>query len=649
MKKIILALLLLCLMIPSISLATGGIFGPRLQDDRASATGEEMAWKLLEKAMAAENVQTGVGLVMKASAAAPESGDVQINCAYVLLSIDQEGGYFKEVEQLFRAALRLLDKDDPQRDSAIQMLAEVLVVDERAAEAVLFVQEIVEASQGDENLRLLLATTLYYDDRNDEALAVLEELAEDSPRNLDALRLRATILLSDCHWEDALEAYRQIDQGWPEYLEGKFGLYMTYTASGRFDRALRVIDEIILYNKNNSFWLDRAHLYLWKLYDPETALAEANALLRMDETWVDALGVRMSAYTMMGEYDAAYDAAEDIAALDKEYGQMMRGIVAMNARDWADAEEIFAALSEKYPDGYVALKYGGVTRLEGYDDPEAAMVLLGQAFSIPGAEEDYDLFVQLGYTYFRKGELLEAGRAFAQADRLTNEETRPLYCLAMLCVDAGRIDDMQNIVEEMERRYPGWYQTMLARTILEDIQDHHEEALARFEALVEKFPYQREWLVGLEGELRASVGDAQGAEMIKAAIDVGGERDAWRWVSYAVALTTLEEYDVAHAALDSAALLVSTAPDQAGEAHSLRINIATARAGVLLKEGDMDGCVKSLEEAIAEGWPPFALACYETFAEVYASEAYQAILERYPPQARDWDLTILPTIPTEKE
>ena len=647
MKKAILALLVLSFLLPAAATASKFGLGPKTPPmETPQPTGEDLAWNLLEKAMAAASYQEAIDLVHQAASAAPGNGEVLVNCAYALMMLDAGNQYLAESEGYLRAALPLLARRE--HADAVEMLAQVLILSGKADEAVEVVAEAASQSPREEGMKVLLAAVLYYAGRGGEALAALENLAEDSPRNLDALRLRASILLMDCRWEEALEAYRQIDRGWPDYMDGALGLYQTYVACGRFDRALREIDRMLVYGaEDNSLWLERARLRLWKVLDPTAAIAEAEALLRVDGTWIDAMVVKMAGYLMLEQYDRADAAAEEIASLEPTYGALMGAITAINAGRWADAVAVLSKLAEAYPDQYVYWGFVCLARLDGYDDLPGAREAAARAFALAGAEDDYDLFLRLGVLYRREGNLLEAARAFAEADRLAVDDPLPLYHLTMTCIDAGLEDETLEYLAEMERRYPGWYETMLARVLAEDVLARPEEALASFEALKEKFPHPaKTLLLPMEGVLRANTGDPEGAEIIKARIGEKEAPDALDWNAYALALARLGEYGKARAALDTAVSLIPEGdPEQAWDARLMRITLSTTAAELAFLQGDHEACVAAFAAAMDEGWPPFSLAVFKEYAEVYASDAYQALLATQGPQRGGWDLAVPPEMP----
>lgn len=652
MKKICTALLVLSLLMPYAAQAApqiGGLQGAgrALTEDEKAATDMEAATALINEALVADDEQAGIALVLEAAQLAVGNTEILLTCAQLLYYYDAAWEYSEETEEILRQAVAA--SSDGERNEALQMLAEHLLYDERPEEAIDLMTEAVENAPEDESFQVTLAAVYFYSGRSDEALETLENLLEDSPKLFDAYSLRAAIFYSECRWDEAIAAYQKLDEQFPEYFDGLYGLYQTYLASGQFERAIRVIDDVIRYGGDDAMWVERARIRLWKLYDPEAALKEADSLLRVNPDWIDAQVIRIGAYIMLGQYEDALAVADILEEMDADYADLMRGIVAMNDERWADAEKIFMEITERVPDNYTAWQYRGATHIFGYDDLAGTMSALSEAFALTNGYGDTDLYITLGQAYRSRGGLLEAARAFAQADMLTYDDPRPLYYLVVVLADAGRINDVLDILTDMEQRYPGWYETMLARILVEDMLGNSQKAVDAFEAFAAKFPYGASTLVTLEGTLRAAAGQAEGTEMIEAWLAETECENALDWDAYAYALVQAGELDAAQEALDKAeAYLAEDDPQHARTVRDTRISIETTRAELLLARGDMEGCIKAYKEAAALGWPLTALASYSALKDVYTSDAYQALLDE-PAQQEIWDLSILPVIPVGEE
>ncbi len=624
--------------------------GSASTDTPAGESGLSMdeALKILNEAISLDDFAAQAEMILDVAARVGGSGssraNVLINCSRLLFYLDTEDRYGAECESLLLEALDFAAGD--QRTLALQMLAEQFNYAGRAKEAVPVIEKELAERPNDEQLKIVLGSTLYYAGRIDDALDMLGSVLEDSPQNITAALLRAEVLTGAYRFAEAITAYRQIADQNPDRLDGLYGLYMTYEAAGEFERAARIIDELIQYGGEYDLWLKRAQLRLWSQYMPEDALAEADALIRADPEWVDAYVIKLGAYLLLEQYDEAQKTADAIAPLDAGYAELLRGIIAMNDNRWADAEAQFAKALEKSPDLYLVWQNKAEARLNGFSDPEGAMEALAYGFEATEGTGTPTLFWELGVAYQRQGKLLEAARAFAAGDALTFEDSLPLYSLVSVLLDAGREKDALDMLAEMEMCYPGWYDTMAMRVVVEDILGNADEALAAFDALTEKYPYMTEKLADWEGMLRATVGDPGGAEMIRAWIDgKGTDAESDQWASYAYALMKLGDAEAAWAALETAEGLLDGVDAQTHYLAMAGIQIALVRAELLMNAGDTAGCVAALEAAASLGWQPASLTLQPVFAAVCKTNGFQALLKKYGELDGAWDLSPLPGIP----
>lgn len=620
---------------PEATQETKGLNGP---------VSDEVALSLLEAVFATEDVAQRIDLVLRAAKAAPANVEVLVSSAQLLYYFDETGQYAGQAEEMLKSALKLARGED--RIYAVQSYAEQLIFWDRPDEALALLGEAIAEFPENEQLRVSLATAQYYSGQRDAAVAALEELLEDSPRNLEAHRLRAAILLDECRYEEALEAYQQIETGWPEYLEGLYGQYLTYIASGDFEMGVRAIDLLLGVGGEEGLWLDRARIRLWNQHMPEQAMKEAEALIRVDDEWIDAYAVKLVAHIMLEEYNNAREVAQKVAGLDKNHGDLLYAIVDMNDGEWKAAETRLRGITKRTPQAYSAWKNVSTVRLEGMDDIDGAVEAMKKAFAITRGQGDMDLYAQLGHVYRRQGNLLEAARAFSAADAVTFDDPSPLYYLIMVCVDAGRAGDIHQVMAEMERRYPGWYETMLARVLVEDALGNADAALEAFAAFAEKFPFPAGNLTALEGVLKTAAGDAEGADQIKAELDAMDEPTVADVDTYAYALLLLGDLDGAEKALAEAEALMPEKTDENGRlVRDAEVSLLTTRAELALARGDLDGSIAAFAEAAAQGWPAYSLALHPRYAVLRETEGFAAIMESQPVIENDWDLTIAPAIP----
>lgn len=644
MKKQCLALLLILALLPGAALAA------EIGTDATYTLSreEEAAFTLLEQVFNEADPAKAIELILQAAEAAPNSSSVQISCAQLLFYLDSADTYAEDCEAMLQKGLELAQTEDDEV-YALQAYSEQLTYWERADEAVTMLADAIKRMPENEPLKTALATTHYYEGDTDKALALLTELVEDSPRNLEARRLHATVLLDTFQYDDALAAYKQIAEGWPEYLDGLYGQCATYIAMGDFEMGVRAIDLLLSSGGDESLWLERANIRLFKQQDPEAALTECEALLRSDPESIDAAAVKLVALVSLERFEEAHDVAGDIAKLDENYAARLDAITNMSEGDWTQAEETLLALQKRLPSSPLVDKSLATVRLDGFDDLDGAMDYIQEAFDKADGIADVELYTQLGHNYVQQHALLEAARAYSFADPLTYDDPLPLYYVACVLMDANRMDDAADILAQMNLRYPGWYETMLIELYVQRANQDAEGALETYEAISAKFPFQAGRMTSFEAILLAEAGDPKGAEMLKEILDDdpdGGTATAWD--DYAYALMILEDLDGAREALDTA----KESPYAAGEGtlaiRNEQVALLLTEGELLMREGDVDGSVATFTEAAELGWMPYGLEGNPDYTSLETAEGYDALIAYAPELDTAWDLSVLPTIPGAK-
>ncbi|MDR0929099.1 MAG: tetratricopeptide repeat protein [Oscillospiraceae bacterium] len=631
-KRVIAALLCIALLLPM------GALGE-------SAETTSPALLLMNQVISAVDFETKLSLLEAAVALEPDNPETLTECAQMLFYFDTELAHTALGEQWLRHAADLRTGD--ARFQTLVLLADRLIAADKADEAVALFAEEAERFPDNPLNQVVLANSMYYQKNVEGALALLETLMSEAPDNEAAARLYATLLLAECRFEEALATFKGMETRFPESLEGLYGQFQTYTAMGEFDRAMRAVDKMLLLgSRNDTQWLERAELLLWDQYDPEAALAEVDVLLRDDPHWIDALHVRCGALVMLERFEEALEIARQVATYDTQYGRLLEAQVLMDAGRWSEALTPLGSLVATSPYGYNPMLYVARCNLDGYADMEATFVWLARCFEESDGLTNGQAFLTLGDAYAAQGNLAEAARAYAQADALLIETASPLYALLLACLDAGRLEDAQKTLAEMQRRYPGWYATMIAEYVYRVYLGQREEALVALQAAQTKFPFQAQALLRpSEGTLRAELGQPEGLAILSELAEEQENPGAMRYIHLAYGQLFMDQFEEAEASLALAEANLPTQADQAGSALDARISLSTTRADLLLRQGDMDGAMAALEEAAALGWPPASVLHDPYYEELVSTPAYQALLASHAIAEGDWDLTRLPEIP----
>lgn len=643
MKKRCIALLLALLLAPIGALAQA----PAPTDETVEGPVDAgMAERMFDSVFATEDIGEQQNRLLKAAELAPDDPEMLLSCAQMLFYLDATGEYAERCEEMLQHALTIAQGD--LRVAVLQALAEQMVYNGKGDDAVALMEKEVEEDPDNSDMLLSLAIVLYYADHNEEALALVDAILAQMPDNMDAQRLQANVYLDSCMWEEALAAYQRIDEEFPEYLDGLYGVYMTYLASGEFELAVRTIDTMLGMGADESLWLERARVRLWNQYLPEQALAEATALLNKDPAWIDALFVKLVSQIMLDDYEGAEETAGAIADVDEGFGVVMQGLVMMNLGEWEEAEALLRDLIDRMPENYLAYKNFASLMLDGYDDVDSATDAMRKSFAALGGQGDSEVYSQLARVYVRQGEYLEAARAYAKADSLVWDDPMPLYDLLITCLDAGRAEDATETLAELERRYPGWYETMLGRALWEKSLGNADAALEAFLAFEEKFPYPASSMLGSKYTFMAEAGDPEGAALLQAMIEEQGDAaSALLWDAYAYAQTVLGNLEEAETALAEATdWLPIRRTRKTAYARSAWISVETTRLELCLEAGDLPGAADAVASAVSYGWSPWIMLLQpERYGELIEMEAVQAVLKTLPQMPDEWDLSVPPTVP----
>ena len=600
---------------------------------------QELVANLLDQAMRVDSMERRVELVLQAAQEAQGDAELLLQCAYTLMDIDTKLAYGEELLAILQDALDSAGND--LRVYLLGLAGDLLFRLDRGDEAVALAERAAEENPDNAEVICLLATALQQAGRSDEAQAVLSEYTRNVSANMEVFLLSALLYQEECLWQEALETYRQIEEQWPEYLTGLYGQYEVYKAMGDFTHAVRTLNTLLNYGADDSLWLTRAQLRLWQMHDPERALSEAEAILRASPDNADASYLKAAALWSLNRLEEAYALAET----NEVYGPLLSIALRLDSGEWTEAEALCDALIESGDgwEGY-ALLYKALARMNGFDDLAGAEAAFAEAFSHANVEAQGYLY--LGELRRLQGNLEEAARAFAEADLYALEDPGPLYSLTMVCMEAGREQDMLDALSTLQTRYPGWYETMLATVLVESAMGNGEQALESFAALKEKFPFPAQKMTLLECTLMAEVDETDArAQAERWMAEHEAELTASDWDAYAYVLLCREEYEDAAEALATGETLLSDEPDQAARARMERISLLTTQALLCLRQDDMAGCAEALEAARELGFSVWQLQIGDDFTAFLQTDAGQSLLERAGEPAEAWDLTIPPIIP----
>lgn len=651
MKKI-LALLLVCALLPVYASAeesgrSSSRFGMQVNEMLSNALTRkdddtESAASLLEKAQSAGSVEEAVALIEKALALSPDDAQTAATAFELLLACDPEGQY-TDVLVAAMDMLVLLAGDD--KTDLLCQCVDAAAHYGRLPELLDTLKTRYE-QRNDVDYGVAYAAALYLLGEPENMALMLDTL--DVSGSMSAAYRRAVLYQVNLMWEKALAAYEQMDALWPDYALGLYGKYEVYKESGEFDRAARVIDELLALGMGDELWLERANIRLFQQYRPEEALEELDALLAYDPAWLEAKSTRVSALIIAERYDEALEAADALKEDDEDYAALMRALVLLNAERWQEARDTLEALSADSVFGPFAQMYLSSVMHEGFDDAQAAYNSLAIAFSQSAALIDgYDAYLYLGHYYRRIGNLAQAATAYSYADMFADGDPGALYYLALSELSAGRGESFDETFDRLLRPYyPGYYETMLIELVASLTRGEYDAALETYRAIEEKFPFCAQSLLMTKALLLALTGDAQGARAAgEAYLADESNRTADVLCDWAQTLALIGDAEASGSALAEAEALIESeaSPYQARQAQ---INLLLTRAQIHLRtDGDAEAAVQLLLQAKQLGWSAGEALLWAEYPALSKTLGTGELFADVDTES-EWSYYTLPEIPT---
>lgn len=610
MKKLC-AILLALLLVPFGAFAEenkdafSGRFGDKIDGAlnallNRSQSAAQRAAELLETATAAQSAAEAVAAVEEALQLVPDDVNTVSSAFQLLLEKDPEGEYPAALESTLDTLVSLLQNDEAVLVSVLIQCVETASYYGRAEDLLGFLAQRCETSGG-AGYAVAYADALSLCGDTDSALRILDPL--DVSGNLDCAYARAVVYQSARQWDKALAAYEQIDALWPDMLVGLYGEYEVYKASGEFDRAVRAIDKMLSAGIGDYMWLERARIRLWQQYRAEDALEELDALLKYYSDWTEAAATRVSALMMLERFDEAAEAAEALKEAAPGYAELLRALAFINAGRWDEAKDALSALCADESYGALAQAYLALALTDGFEDWDGAYQALAEAFAGGAVDMDaYDAYLQLGHYYRKRGDLEQAALAYSMADLANGEDPGAMYFMALVELSAGRGDAAEETLQMLDNEYPGYFETLAARMIVQTTRGDSAAALETFGAIEAKFPFCAEELQMTKAVLLADTGDADGALAAADAYLAREEKTCDALADWAYVLARAGEGEKAEAALtEAAALYAAENSPFARRQGEIAVLVARARIALLEAEGEAE-CVRLLAAAKALGW-----------------------------------------------
>ncbi len=347
---------------------------------------------------------------------------------------------------------------DPARKLVYQKsIIAVLMAQHKRGDAAEINAQILKENPNDSDARSLEASFLL--DKGDvtRALSELQAVVVRSPDNAVARYNLGRAHLARSEWEQARQAFQKAIELRPDYMLARLSLSQLLVQRGDYDAALKAAGDILKLDHTNKYALliQSSALLGQKKYDDSKALL--NNMLKAEPNSPDVyfqLGVVNLAE---GKYKDADEAFHKTYELNPANSRGLMGMVetemAENKPD--EAVKLLEAEAAKNPNRMdVTLALGNTeVRAGRYDLAlqyfEKVLNGLDKSSKVRG-----DIYMRIGETYRRKGDLASSINALQEARKFLPESPVVLATLALVLDTAGRYDEANKVYQATLKMKP---------------------------------------------------------------------------------------------------------------------------------------------------------------------------------------------------
>jgi tetratricopeptide (TPR) repeat protein len=338
---------------------------------------------------------------------------------------------------------------DPTRKATYQKdIMSVLIAQHKRGDAAEINQQILKDNPNDSDARSLEAGFLL--DKGDvtRALSELQAVVTRSPDNAVARFNLGRAHVARGEWEQARQSFQKAIEIHPEYMMARLALAQLLVTRGDFDAALKAAGDILKLDRNNKYaqLIESAALLGQKKYDESRALL--TAMLQKNPDASDVLFQLGVVNLAQGKYKEARESFKRTYELSPGNS---RGLMGMVETDMAEnkpdeAIKVLEAEAAKAPNRLdVQLALGSTEVRAGHYD-----VALGYFQRVlDGMDKNSkvrgDIYMRIGETYRRKGDLANAINALQEGRKFLPENPIILGTLAMVLDAAGRYSEAKQV------------------------------------------------------------------------------------------------------------------------------------------------------------------------------------------------------------
>jgi tetratricopeptide (TPR) repeat protein len=341
-------------------------------------------------------------------------------------------------------------KDVKKKATYEKRIIEVLMRQGKRAEAADLNSQILKDDPTDNDARGLAATFML--DKGDvaRALSELQAVVTHSPDNPVAQYNLGRAHAARGEWEQARQRFQKAIDLRSDYLLARLALAQLEVTRGDFDAALKSAQQVLTidHNNNNARLIASAALMGEKKFGDSRQLLES--MLKANPSSPDVLFQLGVVNLAENKFKDAEDAFRRSYELNPANSRGLMGMVETEmAQDHKDqAMQLLQTEAAKTPNrmDFVLALGNTAVRAGRYD--EAVSYFEKVAASLPkGSKAQGDLYLRIGETYRRKGDLSNSIIALQKAREILPENSVVLSTLALVLDAAGRWSEARQVYE----------------------------------------------------------------------------------------------------------------------------------------------------------------------------------------------------------
>jgi tetratricopeptide (TPR) repeat protein len=350
-----------------------------------------------------------------------------------------------------------MSKDVKRKTTYQKRIIEVLMRQGKRTEAAEMNSQILKADPNDNDARGLAATFLLDKGDVSRALSELQAVATQSPKNPVAQFNLGRAHAARGEWEQARQLYQKAIDLRPDYVLARLALAQLQLTRGDFDAALKTAQATLAIDRNNSnaLLIESAALMGQKKFSESRQLLDA--MLKANASSPDVLFQLGVVNLAENKYKEASDAFRRSYDLNPANSRGLMGVVetemAQNHPD--QALQLLQAESAKAPtrmDLTMALGNTAV-RAGKFDAAISYFEKVGSSLE-KGSKQQGDIYLRIGETYRRKGDLTNSIVALQKAREILPENGVVLSTLGLVLEAAGRWSEARQVYEVVIKLEP---------------------------------------------------------------------------------------------------------------------------------------------------------------------------------------------------